>query len=250
MSRSICLNADLGELPGEAGRTLDAAMLRVVTRCNIACGGHAGDDDSMRRTVEVAKSHRVQIGAHPSYPDREHFGRLSLTMEPAELAASLDTQVSRLLEIAKSAGVPVVHLKAHGALYNDAAKDGAFARLVASAAVKAGIPELVGAPNSAIDTAAQAAGLRFLAEGFADRSYEPDGALTPRGLPGAVIAEGAEVLAQALSFAQTGTVSVRGGGALRLPIQTLCLHSDTPGAADLAAAIRAGLEAAGIEVRA
>ena len=250
MSRSICLNADLGELPGEAGRALDAEMLRVVTRCNIACGGHAGDDDSMRRTVEVAKTHRVQIGAHPSYPDLEHFGRRSLTMESAELAASLDAQVSRLLEIAKSAGVPVVHLKAHGALYNDAAKDEARAKLVAGAAVKAGIPELVGPPNSAMDTAAQAAGLRFLAEGFADRSYEPDGALTPRSVPGAVIAEGAEVLAQALSFAQSGTVKVRVGSALHLPIQTLCLHSDTPGAADHAAEIRAGLEAAGIEVHA
>lgn len=250
MSRSICLNADLGELPGEAGRALDAEMLRVVTRCNIACGGHAGDDDSMRCTVEAAKTHRVQIGAHPSYPDMEHFGRRSLTMEPAELAASLDAQVSRLLEIAKSAGVPVVHLKAHGALYNDAAKDEALAKLVAGAAVKAGIPELVGPPNSAMETAAQGAGLRFLAEGFADRSYEPDGALTPRSLPGAVIAEGAEVLAQALSFAQSGTVNIRGGGELHLPIQTLCLHSDTPGAAEHAAAIRAGLEAAGIVVRA
>lgn len=250
MSRSICLNADLGELLGEAGRALDSAMLRVVTRCNIACGGHAGDDESMRRTVEVAKKYRVQIGAHPSYPDREHFGRRSLTMEPADLAASLDAQVSRLLEIAKSAGVPAVHLKAHGALYNDAAKDGALAKLVARAAVKAGIPELVGPPNSALDTAAQAAGLRFLAEGFADRSYEPDGALTPRSVPGAVIAEGAEVLVQALSFAQAGKVKVRGGGELRLSIHTLCLHSDTPGAADHAAAIRAGLEAAGIEVRA
>jgi 5-oxoprolinase (ATP-hydrolysing) subunit A len=250
MSGSICLNADLGELPGEAGRALDAEMLRVVTRCNIACGGHAGDEESMRRTVEVAKTHRVQIGAHPSYPDLEHFGRRSLTMESAELAASLDAQVSRLLEIAKSAGVPVVHLKAHGALYNDAAKDEELAKLVAGAAVKAGIPELVGPPNSAMDTAAQAAGLRFLAEGFADRSYEPDGALTPRSVSGAVIAGGAEVLAQALSFAQTGTVNVRGGGELRLSIHTLCLHSDTPGAPEHAAAIRAGLEAAGIEVRA
>ncbi len=250
MSRSICLNADLGELPGEAGRALDAAMMRVVTRCNIACGGHAGDDDSMRRTVEVAKKHRVQIGVHPSYPDMEHFGRRSLTMETAELAASLDAQVSRLLEIAKSAGVPVVHLKAHGALYNDAAKDEALAQLVAGAAVKASIPELVGPPNSAMDMAAHAAGLRFLAEGFADRSYEQDGALTPRSLPGAVIAEGAEVLAQALSFAQSGKVKLRGGGELHLPIHTLCLHSDTPGAAGHAAAIRAGLEAAGIEVRA
>jgi UPF0271 protein len=250
MSRSICLNADLGELPGEAGQALDAAMLRVVTRCNVACGGHAGCDDSMRRTVEVAKKHRVQIGAHPSYPDLEHFGRRSLTMAPADLAASLDAQVRRLLKIAESAGVQVVHLKAHGALYNDAAKDEALAQLVADAAVKAGIPELVGSPNSAMDTAAQAAGLRFLAEGFADRSYEPDGALTPRSVPGAVIAEGAEVFAQALSFAQSGTVRVRGGGTLRLPIQTLCLHSDTPGAAGHAAAIRAGLEAAGIEVRA
>jgi UPF0271 protein len=171
-------------------------------------------------------------------------------MEPADLAASLDAQVSRLLEIAKSAGVPLVHLKAHGALYNDAAKDGALAKLVAGAAVKAGIPELVGPPNSAMYTAAQAAGLRFLAEGFADRSYEPDGALTPRSVSGAVIAEGAEVLVQALSFAQAGKVKVRGGGELRLPIHTLCLHSDTPGAADHAAAIRAGLEAACIEVRA
>lgn len=250
MNRSICLNADLGELPGEAGRALDAAMLRVVTRCNIACGGHAGDDDSMRRTVEVAKTYRVQTGAHPSYPDLQHFGRRSLTMEPADLAASLEAQVSRLLEIAKSAGVPVVHLKAHGALYNDAAKDEALAKLVADAALKAGIPELVGAPNSAMDTAAQAAGLRFLGEGFADRSYEPDGSLTQRSVPGAVIEDEAEVLAQALSFAQFGTVTVRGGGALRLPIHTLCLHSDTPGAADHASAIRARLEAAGIEVRA
>jgi UPF0271 protein len=250
MNRSICLNADLGELPGDAGRALDAAMLRVVTRCNIACGGHAGNDESMRRTVAVAKTRRVQIGAHPSYPDIEHFGRRSLTMDPVELAASLEAQVSRLLELAKNAGMQVTHLKAHGALYNDAAKDAALAKLVAGAAVKAGIPELVGPPNSAMDNAAQAAGLRFLAEGFADRSYEPDGSLTPRSLPGAVIDDEAEVLAQALSFVQFGTVTVRGGGALRLPIHTLCLHSDTPGAADHASAIRDGLEAVGIEVRA
>ncbi len=250
MTKSICLNADLGELPGEEGRALDAAMLRVVTRCNIACGGHAGDAESMRRTVETAKEYRVQIGAHPSYPDIEHFGRRSLTMESADLAASLEEQVSRLLAIAKRAGMRVAHLKAHGALYNDAARDGALAALVAGVAVKAGIPELVGPPNSALEAAARRAGLRYLTEGFADRTYEPDGSLTPRSVQGAVIEEAAAVLEQALSFAANGTVKLRGGGALTLPIQTLCLHSDTPGAPDHALAIRAGLEAAGIEVRA
>lgn len=250
MSKSICLNADLGELPGEDGRALDAAMLRVVTRCNIACGGHAGDAYSMRRTAEVAKTHRVRIGAHPSYPDIQHFGRRSLQLAPEALALSLQVQVNSLLEIAKTAGVQVTHLKAHGALYNDAAKDGALARLIAGVAAGAGIPELVGPPGSSLGAAAQVTGLRFLAEGFVDRSYELDGALTPRSIPGAVIEDAAAMLAQAVLVVRSGVVDVRGGGRIALPVQTLCLHSDTPGGAGLAAVLRAGLAAAGVEVRA
>jgi len=250
MNTTVCLNADLGELPGPDGRALDAAMLRVVTRCNIACGGHAGDADSMRETVRRAKAFGVQIGAHPSYPDRVDFGRRSLKMEPAELAESLASQTQLLIDIAKEEGAVVVHLKAHGALYNDAAKGTALAALVAGVAERAGIPQLIGPPNSAAEAAARAIGLEYIAEGFADRSYEPDGALTPRSIDGAVIRETSAVLAQALGFAKDGAVTVRGGGRIALKVGTLCLHSDTPGAGKHAAAIRSGLEAAGVAVRA
>ncbi|MEQ9505680.1 MAG: 5-oxoprolinase subunit PxpA [Hyphomonas sp.] len=248
MTRSLCLNADLGELPGDEGRALDAAMLGIVTRCNIACGGHAGDAETMRQTVSHAQAHGVQIGAHPSYPDLANFGRKSLRMEPPALAASLDAQTHLLLEIAADQGAEVVHLKPHGALYNDAAKDAGLANLIAGVTVRAGLAELIGPPNSELEKAAHASGLRFLAEGFADRSYEPDGALTPRSMDGAVIEDTALVLAQALAFVREGKVAVRGGGQIALQIQTLCLHSDTPGAAEHARAIRAGLEHAGIEV--
>ena len=247
---SVCLNADLGELPGIEGRALDAAMLEVVTRCNIACGGHAGDAQTMRQTVERAKFHGVQVGAHPSYPDMANFGRRSLTMPLPELSASLHAQIRLLQEIAEGQGAVVVHLKPHGALYNDAARDAVLAKLIAGVAVRAGLGELIGPPKSELEKAALASGLRFLAEGFADRSYEPDGALTPRTVDGAVIEDENLVLAQALAFVREGKVTVRGGGQIALQIQTLCLHSDTPGAAEHARAIRTGLEQAGIEVRA
>lgn len=250
MSKSLCLNADLGEMPGEAGRALDAEMLQVVTRCNIACGGHAGDEETMRRTLRRAAANGVQIGAHPSYPDLANFGRRSLKMAPEALMAAVMEQVGALLEVARQEGAKVGHLKAHGALYNDAAKDAGLAGLIAAAALAAGIGELVGQPGSEMETAADIAGLRFIGEGFADRTYEPDGSLTPRNLEGAVIEDTASVLAQALGFAQEKSVSIRGGGRLRLKIETLCLHSDTPGAAEHARAIRDGLEAAGVAVRA
>lgn len=250
MTRTLCLNADLGELPGPEGRALDAEMLRVVTRCNVACGGHAGDDASMRATLRAARDNGVRSGAHPSYPDLENFGRLTLTMSPQDLAAALAAQTRRLLAIAAEEKAVVTHFKAHGALYNDAAKDAGLAAVIAAVTAEAGLRELVGPPGSELERAARTAGLAYLAEGFADRSYEPDGALTPRSLPGAVLDDTSAVLAQALGFAREGTVVVRGGGKIPLAIHTLCLHSDTPGAAAHARALREGLEAAGIEVRA
>jgi len=250
MSRQICLNADLGELPGPEGRALDAAMLQVVTRCNIACGGHAGDAASMRETVRAARANTVRIGAHPSYPDTEHFGRRSLAIAPEDLAASLDAQTRQLIRIAEEEGAQITHLKAHGALYNDAAKDPGLAHIIAGAALRAGISEIIGPPGSALAMAAQAAGCRFVAEGFADRTYEPDGALTPRTISGAVIEDTGAVLAQALLIAGESVVHVRGGGRIALPVRTLCLHSDTPGAAGHPRQLREGLEAAGIAVRA
>lgn len=246
MSKAICLNADLGELPGPEGRALDAALLAVVTRCNVACGGHAGDAASMRETIVRAKACGVQIGAHPSYPDRDNFGRLSLALPAQALGTALDEQVAALAQIAQAHGAVVAHLKAHGALYNDAAKDPALAGLVAAVTRRAGIAELVGPPQSALQTAAQEAGLIYIAEGFADRTYEADGALTPRRLPGAVRTDVRAIEAAALAMALNGTVTARTGECLALGIRTLCLHSDTPGAASHGADLRAALEAAGL----
>lgn len=250
MSRSICLNADLGELEGPEGRALDAAILGVVTRCNVACGGHAGDEASMRETVRRAKAAGVRIGAHPSYPDRENFGRLTFGISPDVLGAALEDQVAALLRIAREEGASVSHLKPHGALYNDAAKDSGLSELIIQVMRRTGITQLLAPPGSALEAAASEAGFVFVAEGFADRAYESDGSLTPRSLPGAVIADERAVEASALRMALHGTVLARTGETLSLGIGTICLHSDTPGAAAHAIRIRKTLEAAGIRIAA
>lgn len=249
MSAAVCLNADLGELSGPEGRALDAAILGVVTRCNVACGGHAGDEASMRETVRRAKASGVRVGAHPSYPDRENFGRVSLGLPPGLLEASLIDQVAALKRIAREEGVEIVHLKPHGALYNDAARDAELSEIIVRVAAGANVQEILGPPKSELEQAAGRAGLTFIAEGFADRSYEADGNLTPRGIPGAVISDPHAIEANALSMAQTGMVTARTGEMLSLGVATLCLHSDTPGAATHAAHIRKALEAAGVAVR-
>ncbi len=250
MIRSICLNADLGEMPGPEGRALDAAILRFVTRCNVACGGHAGDEPSMRETVRRAALLGVRIGAHPSYPDRTNFGRVSLNLAPERLKSELEAQVAGLLRIAEGEGAIVSHLKPHGALYNDAAKDANLAALIVGVMRSAGIGELVGPPQSALEAAARNAGFVFVAEGFADRAYEADGSLTPRRFPGAVISDEGAVEAAALRMARDGAVLSRTGELLKLGIVTLCLHSDTPGAVAHAARIRHALEAAGFRITA
>ncbi len=248
MSPTICLNADLGEMPGPEGRALDAALLAIVTRCNVACGGHAGDAASMRETLRRAAKHGVSIGAHPSYPDRENFGRIRLNLPYAELYTSLASQVAELVTIADEERAHLSHLKPHGALYNDAAKDAGLAELIVSVTKAAGIKELIGPPNSELERAAQTAGLTYIAEGFADRTYEADGALTPRKMPGAVRTNTREIETAALAMAKDGVIRARTGETLQLGIRTLCLHSDTSGAAAHAAHLRAALEAAGLRI--
>lgn len=248
MTRSICLNADIGELPGDAGRALDRAILSQVSRCSIACGGHAGDAASMAQTLEMATEFGVLAGAHPSYPDRAGFGRSRNNMSAAELAVSLKDQVSELQHIAAATGAQVRHIKPHGALYNDAAKDAGLAGMVAALCVETGIPVLLGPPASEMERAARASGLTYIAEGFADRSYETDLSLTPRNLPGAVFHDPETQRAQALSIALRHEVTTRTGETIALHIQTLCLHGDTPGAAENAALLRAALEAQGIAI--
>ena len=249
MTRGICLNADIGELPGEVGRALDRAILKAVSRCSIACGGHAGDEESMSLTLRMAQEAGVLAGAHPSYPDREGFGRSRTSVSLAELAVSLGDQVSALQRLAAIAGVPVSHIKPHGALYNDAARDDELASLVARLCEEAGIRVLLGPPASAMERAAHAAGLSYFAEGFADRAYEADLSLTPRTLSGAMLEDHEAQRAQALSMALQNQVTARTGEILPIRIQTICLHGDTPGAAENAARLRAALEEQGVAIR-
>jgi UPF0271 protein len=232
--RRIDLNADLGEGCGD-----DEALLAIVTSANIACGAHAGDETTMEATVRAAIQHRVAIGAHPSYPDREHFGRAVMARTPEEIFGDVTTQILALDAVARTQGARLQHVKAHGALYNVAARDRAVADAI-SRAVHAIDPELtvVGLAGGEQIASARAFGLRAVAEVFADRGYQPDGSLIPRGAPGALIDEVETAVAQALRLARDGAG------------ETICLHGDGPHALAFARAIRSALEGAGIAVEA
>ena len=242
---SIDLNSDLGE-----GAGTDAAIMPLVTSANIACGAHAGDETTMRETVRLAKTHGVAVGAHPGYRDPANFGRLPLDMPLSALTIDVVAQIEALTRIARSLGTPVVHVKAHGALYNTAQHDAGIAGAIADAVRRTDAQLLVFAfPGSALESAARAAGLRVVREGFVDRAYEPDGTLRSRALPDALVTDHARAAQQALSFTRDGGVFANDGTFLRLPVETLCVHGDTPGAVGILRAARAALEAAGVQVR-
>jgi UPF0271 protein len=230
VAKRIDLNADVGEgLPEEQ----DRALLEVVTSASIACGFHAGDAATMRQTLALANELGVRAGAHPSYPDRVNFGRVSMPMRPESLVDCIGEQVSLLQEAALEAGMRIAYLKPHGALYNDAAVDEAVARSVATAAALLGLPMmlLAGAP-----TLPRLPGdsPRVIAEGFLDRGYRKDGTLVPRTEAGALITDQAAAADQALRLAPQ--------------VDSLCVHSDSRAAANLALAARAALVSAGYEV--
>ena len=243
---SIDLNADLGE-----GDAYDLELLEIVSSCNVACGGHAGDAASMLTTVRAALANAVAIGAHPSYPDREGFGRRSRFAADDELRRSLRQQVDALHEVAAAEGATLTHVKPHGALYNDAAKDRNLADIVADVVADTdGAPVLVGPPASELQAAASAAGAGFLAEAFVDRAYCADGSLVPRSEPGAVHSEFNTVTTQAVQLALHGRVVAQSGEEIPIRAGTLCIHGDTEGAAEVARAVRDVLEANGVEIRA
>jgi UPF0271 protein len=238
----VILNCDCGE-----GICDDSAILPHVTAANIACGGHAGDETSMRATLRLCRSLGVSAGAHPSYPDREHFGRRSLAIPLDELAAALRAQIQTLRRLAQEEGVMLTHVKPHGALYNQAATDAALAGLIARVVAEFNQDwALVAPPGSALAQAGQAAGLRVLREGFADRAYEQDGTLRRRDLPGALIADPAQCAAQALAIVLAGEVTAHDGTRLALSADTICIHSDAPGAIERAAHLRRALTEAGV----
>lgn len=240
----IDLNADLGE-----GESTDAELLSIVTSCNIACGGHAGNESSMRDTIVMALQAGVAIGAHPSYPDAQGFGRRSGFLAGEALYESLTAQVTIFSDIACELGATMTHIKPHGALYNDAAADPALADILARVCDEAhGHVVLVGPPASALQAAASSHGIGFVAEGFIDRLYTDTGGLVPRARKDAVHSGIDRIASQALSIAADHNVISESGDCIPLVAQTLCIHGDTPGAVDAARTVRRILESNGIEV--
>ena len=244
MSTRLDLNADLGE-----GCAFDAELMSVVTSCNIACGGHAGDTASMRAALSLAKENHVAAGAHPSFPDRENFGRTKSTLSGAALEDSLREQVAALKSEADALGVSLTHLKPHGALYNMAALDAGLAESVV-AVLRDLLPDaaLFGPPSSKLQAAANGRNISFVAEGFADRAYEADGRLRDRTLDGAVIHDPETQSNQALTMATRKEVVTYPGETITLPVETICVHGDTPGAFAAAQSIKATLERHGIKL--
>jgi UPF0271 protein len=233
----IDLNCDVGELTGPDGRATDISLIALVTSANVACGGHAGDALSMAATLRAAAARGVAVGAHPSYADRENFGRRSRAQSPQDAAAAIESQLTALREVARTCDVALTHVKPHGALYNDAAADRSIALAVAGAvAAFDGSLVLVGLAGSLLLSAGRVAGLRVAAEGFCDRAYEADGTLRARALHGAVFDDPDAAARQAVRLA------------LRGDVDTLCIHSDTPAALPIARAVRTALGNASVRI--
>ena len=248
---TIDLNSDVGESFGAWQMGADARVLRSITSANIACGFHAGDPGVMRQTVQLARENSVAVGAHPGFPDLIGFGRRELKASPKDVEDMVLYQIGALAAIAKSEGVTLAHVKAHGALYNMAARDRALADAIARAtAAFDRLLVLFGLPGSALLDAGREAGLRVASEGFADRMYEPDGSLTSRTLPGSVIHDASDVVRRSIKMVRDGRVIARDGSELAIQVDTLCTHGDTPGAEELTSLLRQGLEREGIGVRA
>ena len=240
----IDLNSDVGESIGD-----DEGVMPFVSSANIACGFHAGNPQFMGSTVQLAQRHGVAVGAHPSFQDRDGFGRREMRLDTAELETLVAYQIGALAVVANALGARLSHVKPHGALYNMAARDASMADAIARA-VQAVDPSLVlfGLSGSQLVAAGERAGLAVASEVFADRGYRADGSLAPRGTPGAVLTSVAEVARRAVTMATgQGVVSVD-GTTIRVKADTICIHGDTPGAAALAQAVRTALTGAGIRV--
>ena len=242
---SVDLNCDLGEGAGH-----DAELMPLISSANIACGGHAGDETTMRATILLALEHGVAIGAHPGFADRENFGRLELPLSVAEVRGLVLSQVQHLLSVALHCNARVRHVKPHGALYNMAARDRDLAQAVADAIYEAD-PRLllVGLAGSCLLEAGAACGLSTISEGFADRTYQADGSLSPRSQPGALITDGKAAATQVLRMVREGKVTANDGGEVPISAETICLHGDGEQAVAFAVGLRDALKQAGVEIK-
>ncbi|MGB8472950.1 MAG: 5-oxoprolinase subunit PxpA [Candidatus Acidiferrum sp.] len=248
-SKMIDLNCDMGEIPAAIADGTQEALMRSITSANVACGGHAGDAATMRTTIEQAMRAGVAIGAHPGYADRGNFGRLELKLSSQEVADSVFEQVRALADIAERCGATVVHVKPHGALYNQAVKNRDLAKAIADGVARwSRDVVLVGLAGSPMLEVFREAGFRVAAEAFADRRYEPDGTLRSRKFEDALIRDPADAARQALGIVQRALVTASDGREVAVAAQTICIHGDTPGATQIAAAVASKLREASIQL--
>lgn len=229
----------MGESDTGAGVIIERQLLEIISSANIACGGHAGDPHTMLRTVTTALSHNVALGAHPGYPDLPNFGRVSIPMSPEEIESTCFEQITTLAKFAHSCGGHLSHIKPHGALYHDAMTSESIALAIGRATLRIN-PKLtmISFPNALALRIWQSQGFKVATEAFADRTYEPDGSLRKRSLPNALITDPTTAVAQALRLATSASHP-----------DTLCIHSDTTNAPQIATAIRAALSAAGFAIK-
>jgi len=247
----VDLNADVGESFGAFRIGHDAGLMKSITSANVAAGFHAGDPSVLRETLRLARQHGVAVGAHPGFPDLVGFGRRELNVTLREAEDLVLYQLAAVSGVAAAEGMRLQHVKPHGALFNMAVADGALAGAIARA-VAAFDRSLIlfGLPGSEILKAGRAAGLRVAAEAFADRAYRPDGSLVSRRTAGAVVHDPEMVVARAIRMIAEHAVTAVDGTVVNLEVDTICVHSDTPGADDLAERLRAGLKRAGVTVTA
>jgi UPF0271 protein len=247
--KTIDINSDVGERPEALADGSEEALIKLVSSASIACGGHAGDDESMERVIRLAMKHGVRIGAHPSFPDRKNFGRTEMTLPADEVRKFVAEQVGVLAAVARRCGARLSHAKPHGALYNMAVRDKTLSRAIAS-----GVGDvdnslsLFGLAGSQMLKVWDEEGFKTAGEAFADRVYEPNGTLRSRKFSDAIITTPELAAKQALSIARDGYVIAADGSRLSLEAQTICIHSDTPNAVEIARAVRRALEESGIHV--
>jgi len=247
---AVDLNSDLGESFGMWKMGMDEDVLKNITSANVACGFHAGDAEVMIRTVKAAKKTGVAVGAHPGHPDLQGFGRRTLACTPDEAYAYTLYQIGALQAVCTAHGVPLEHVKAHGALYNQAAKDPALAQAIARATKDAGGNLiLLGLANSLFEQAAAEVGVLYASEAFADRGYMDDGSLVPRSQPGAFVHDLKEAGKRMVRLVKEGVIRSAEGKDIRLRAHSICMHGDNPAAVEMAAHIRKTLEENGVAVK-
>ncbi|MBI2838524.1 MAG: LamB/YcsF family protein [Acidobacteria bacterium] len=248
---AIDLNADVGESTAALADGSEEALIQLLTSVNIACGAHAGDAQTMTLVVGIAKRHRVAVGAHPGYPDKENLGRVKLQMSSEEISGTVHEQIRLLADIGRACGISIGHVKPHGALYNMAARDPVVARAIADGVARMTRKViLVGLAGSLMLKAWEDVGFVVAAEAFADRTYEPDGSLRSRRFDNALITDPHAAAEQAARIVLGEHVIASNGSRVPIKAQTICIHGDTPRASDIATAVRRRLQNSGVEIAA